>query len=476
MDDAARRDLLRELASLGSDADHHPALLQVFLPLPAHRQALDPRTLVIRGERGAGKTALFHVLRELAEQKVPASQVFHNLLTGTWVEGFSEVGTAHPATDVLDQWGLSVEDPAHFRAFWLGHLVGRLGSLRTDLPLPSEFGRAWLTWRGDPAAWVPVARAHVAALTTWLDRFEETTGELVFVSYDHLDKIGVTRPALRQGFASALLGMWLSLSNRYSRLRGKVFLREDLFRGALHGFADASKLETRSAVLHWSAEDLYRMFLRHLGASVGLRSWLEEGERTPVFVKDPILGFMPPSALPEESGFSQKAIAERIVGSQMGEGVKKGYTHRWIPNHLQDAHGAIVPRSMLNLFAFAAQAALGRGPQAQFSRLLHHTELQAALEKTSVYRVQELVEEHKVVSRVESLRRMMLLADRREVVERLSRAPALDDGFGTDGDAAFVELERLGVLKTREDGRIDVPDIYRFGFGIKRKGGVARAR
>ena len=476
MTDTARRELLRELAGFASDADHHKDLLHLFLPLPVHRLALDPRTLVVRGERGAGKTALFHMLRNLSERGVPQSQVFHNLGTGDWVEGFSEVGTAHPATDVLDQWGIAVTDPAVFRAFWLGHLVGRLSVRRPDLPLPVEFGDAWTAHRGDPAAWVPLARLHVAALTTWLDRFEETTDHLVFMSYDHLDKIGVTRPVLRQNFASALLGLWLSLSNRFARLRGKVFLREDLFQGALHGSADASKLETRSALLHWSAEDLYRMFLRHLGASAPLRAWLEEGKRGDVYTEDRILGFLPPEVLSEEAGFSPKRVAERLVGSQMGEGVKKGYTHRWIPNHLQDAHGAIVPRSILNLIAFAAQEALRRGPQAQFTRLLHHTELQGALEKTSRYRVQELVEEHKVVARVEALRGVTLLSERIEVLSRLSKPASIEDGFAGDGEAAFLELERLGVVKTREDGRIDVPDIYRFGFGIKRKGGVARPR
>lgn len=476
LDDTKRRELLLALTGLASDADHHPDLLRVFLPLPAHRQALEPRTLVVRGERGAGKTALFLMLRALAEREIPISQIFANLLSGEWVEGFSESGTFHPATDVLDQWGLDVTDPALFRTFWLGHLVGRLSTLRPGHPVPPAFAEAWTRHHGDPAAWVPAARAHLAALTTWLDVFDAKSHGYVFVSYDHLDKIGVTRPALRQGFASALLGLWLSLSNRYRNLRGKVFLREDLFQGALHGSADASKLETRSSLLHWSAEDLYRMLLRHLGASDPLREWLQSAEPSRVFTDSPVLGAMPPEVLPEEGGFCQRRVAERLAGPQMGEGVKKGFTHRWIPNHLQDAHGAIVPRSMLNLIAFAAQEALRRGPQGQYTRLLHHTELQAALEKTSRYRVQELVEEHKVVQRVEALRGMTLLSERAEVIQRLARRGPHPDGFEADGEQVFVELERLGVLKTREDGRIDVPDIYRFGFGIKRKGGVARPR
>ena len=82
-----------------------------------------------------------------------------------------------------------------------------------------------------------------------------------------------------------------------------------------------------------------------------------------------------------------------------------------------------------------------------------------------------------MVQRLEQLRNVVLLASRKALVTRLSQAPAdADDGYGADGDAVFDELVRLGVLKVRPDGRVDVPDIYRFGYGIKRKGGVARPR
>jgi hypothetical protein len=31
---------------------------------------------------------------------------------------------------------------------------------------------------------------------------------------------------------------------------------------------------------------------------------------------------------------------------------------------------------------------------------------------------------------------------------------------------------RLGVLELKKDGRIDMPDLYRVGFGLGRHGGV----
>lgn len=482
--DGRRRELLAELRGIGSDADAHDAgLLPVFLPLPSHVAALTPGKLIVRGERGAGKTALFHLLRELRRAKLELTAMFPGVgdLPSLWIEGFSERGKSHPSAEVLDQLAAAGADDGSLRAFWFGHLVGVLdgqdGRARTA---PEPFISAWKEHRTEPAKWVDVARQGIGSLTTWLDRFDDqcvADDRWVFVTYDHLDKIGIVQRDTRTRFASTLLAMWLSLGNRYERIRSKIFLREDLFQESVRGSTDASKLETRSVSLYWSTEDLYRMLLRHLGASDGLRAWLATGSNPLLLDARERFGWFPPAALPEEGRRSQRSFAEKLVGSLMGEGVKKGYTHRWIPNHLQDAHGLIVPRPFLNIVAFAAQRALDRGPKARYSRLLHHSELQSALERTSSYRAKELAEEHPVVERLEMLRGFVLLADRASMVERLSRsAMASDDGFGNDGEAVLEELLRLGVLQLRSDGRIDVPDIYRFGFGIKRKGGVARPR
>jgi len=166
------------------------------------------------------------------------------------------------------------------------------------------------------------------------------------------------------------------------------------------------------------------MLIRHLGAFDGLRDWLTTGTNIIPLTDRAELGWFPPEALPEDGRSSQRRFAEKLSGELMGEGVRKGFTYRWIPNHLQDAHGLIVPRPFLNIVGFAAQWALQRGPKAQYSRLLHYTELQAALEQTSLYRAKELAEEHPVVQRLELLRNMVLLTDRRTLVGRLgSPAP-----------------------------------------------------
>jgi hypothetical protein len=41
-----------------------------------------------------------------------------------------------------------------------------------------------------------------------------------------------------------------------------------------------------------------------------------------------------------------------------------------------------------------------------------------------------------------------------------------------DWEGVREDLQRLGLLETKRDGRIDMPDLYRVGFGLGRKGGV----
>ncbi len=51
------------------------------------------------------------------------------------------------------------------------------------------------------------------------------------------------------------------------------------------------------------------------------------------------------------------------------------------------------------------------------------------------------------------------------------QAAALATG-GSPHTARYIPLLELGVFRTRPDDRIDVPDLFLHGLGIKRRGGV----
>lgn len=500
-----------------------------FLWLPEYREALDPRVLVVRGERGAGKTALFHVFSMFASREgrlesveVPAWMRWESsfsLEKNRWLVGFSEEGTQHPSPLVLATFYREApQDSERLRHFWFGSLVGLLGewSLGEDAERKaamweklSPFWEVWRAARHAPSVWAPAVGAQVSLLLGVLDEIEqrlEREGRYLFVVYDQLDRIGLGDAVMQKESIKILLQIWQSFSSRYKRLRAKIFLREDLYQSVSRSYTDAGKLESLSCSMRWSVENLYRVLYRRMLASEELRGWLV-ALGFPVGIEDPEWGAYPPSMPPETEddpqlsipevlegaqgrseklrSVSQLSLMEAMVGRTMGAGVNKGYVHRWIPNHLSDANKAIVPRSMLNLFSFAASDALKRTPRAQAGRLLHHTALMEGLREASVYRMKELQEEYLFVQRLRLLRGMTLFAAQEEVEQKLSELPydGEEDGYGSDGKRVFTELERLGVLKVRkerradtpDERRVDMPDLYRLGLEIKRRGGVARA-
>jgi hypothetical protein len=473
LSDAERRQLLNDLCNLKSDDDD--AVSQDpkwFLPLDAHTRALRAETLIVRGGRGAGKSTLFHFLGHIRNQPALASTLGVSSTGETiWQEGFSSA-IDHPSLAVVGAFGATANDD-DCRFFWYGWLC-RCLALALEKDLPKGALTDALQAGAEPGAISSATRRQLDSLNCWMDDVERKGPNTVVITYDALDRIGSSQ-AVRQQMTASLLAMWLSLADRYRRIRPKIFVREDLFQGSLSAFADASKLDARSVSLDWRVEDLYRVLIKHMAnTSDALRVWIESSTKGIPLKQQGHIGWMPPEALPETGKLSQKYFVDHLAGEQMGGTIKKGFTYRWIPNRLQDAHARIVPRSILSLIRNAAEFAVNGAAGAKSLRLLTPSELQGALGLTSKRRVNELKEEFPVVGRLESLHGKTVMLDRKAALKALSAETSTPDGLGTDGEEVLRILIELGVMSERPDRRIDVPDIYRYGFGILRKGGVKR--
>lgn len=469
LDDEERRALLDELSRIPVDADADDDVIRTFLPNPIYERALDQRVFIVRGERGAGKTALFKLIHAASTKKIPLADLIPGAPQGTRIEGFSEAGTIHPPSDAVETFATTAT-PEALRAFWLGHLAARLhAEVYSGTGLPTAFGGAYAGHVTDPGRWVPAAQAALPDLYAWLDGLERGAKTTCFVIYDHLDRIAANQSEVRRKLATALLGLWLSLSQRYDRLRGKILLREDLFQAALTSFADATKLESRSVRIEWNPGRLYALLVRRMATFDKLRDWLVNVAEF-ALSKRKHLGHVPKPEFDEDE---QSRFANKLVGQYMGAGPTKGVSYKWLISHLQDANLRVTPRSILELVRGAAETALQRGPKATYRRLLDPTELQRSLEKASKRRVDELREDYPIVGSLESLRGETLFLSKKEVLAAL-RGFSKNAPSRPDPNDALDELLRIGVLSDRGSDRIDVPDIIRYEFGIKRKGGVRR--
>lgn len=462
-----REELLRVVAQVASPEELSPPHpLATFLPLHPHRRALKTEVVVVLGSRGAGKTALFNLVRDPAS--APKLRAFFEdeyLPEGTWFDAFSIEGTQHPDPGILAAYAPKAQDLT-LRAFWMLHLLRRVLEVVPGLVTPPPAVASALEAPvADVGAWLPGAEANIGAVHATLDaadRALKAADRLVFAAYDNLDLIGPFDPSVRRRYIRTLLALWLSYASRYKNLRGKIFLRDDLFDAEELGFADASKLRPASESLTWDHGSLYRVVVRHLVTrSAAMRAFLADVPG--LVVRDRGEFGWTPGELSNEV---QRDLVAKLAGKVIGKGVIKGYTHTWILNRLSDARRQITPRAMLWFFAFAGQEALEH-PRRRRYALLNGGDLLVAVQKTSRERVSELKDEYPLVKRIENLRGMKIPLDRAEVVQRLEAAvPGELEAAPERGEVIFAELLRLGVLGVSEAGEVDVPDIYRYRFAI----------
>jgi hypothetical protein len=250
-------------------------------------------------------------------------------------------------------------------------------------------------------------------------------------------------------------------------------------------FAESSKLLLAKVELKWSPQDLYCLVMQQLANSrVGedLRSHSLDLRWQPVDNVYPV-----PVRLASGQVQLLRSMVEALAGPWMGKDKKRGYTFTWIPTHLSDAQGRLSPRSILLAFQRAAEWTESNRPD--YPLPLHYEGLHAGVVDASTNRVNELREDYPWVPPLldalhgtsvpltvndlltrwtEPVRSETLHAARewqRLPPRRYSLTPS-------DPQALLADLVSLAVLYETSDARYNMPDIFRVGFGIKRRGGV----
>jgi hypothetical protein len=133
---------------------------------------------------------------------------------------------------------------------------------------------------------------------------------------------------------------------------------------------------------------------------------------------------------------------------------------------------------MLNLFSLAAEDEMEHH-RAPDNLLLAPESVSVAIEQVSERRIKELVEEFPWLASVQQvLRGQRVPMERIEMADLLSTISHWPERKPrrTEPEAVIDELLRIGVFRITLDRRIHVPDIYLYGFGLKRSGGIRRPK
>jgi hypothetical protein len=370
-------------------------------------------------------------------------------------------------------------DPRHI---WRAIVAAQIG-----FPEPFPSGK----WE-DKVFWVTEHPEEYDELLYKADDRLKNAGKVRLILFDALDRLADDwqhiRPLVRSLFQVAL-------DLRACRaIRTKLFVRPDMIEDHdIITFPDSSKLLATKVPLTWQRSDLYALlfqclsnapdergmaFRNHCREEFGL-GWEQDFESQAWIV---------PNRLRSDEE-KQKEVFHAITGPTMGggsSGHKRGFPYTWLPNHLLDGRGQVSPRS----FCAALRHAVMNPIPDEWDFPLNYRAIQAGVREASRIRVDEITREDYpwVQKLMEALsKRVIVPCGAEEIFSLWQKEGAIDNLRNLVGEdliklppqhldqgpeGILKDLEAMGLILRLRDGRIQMPDVYRIGFGLGRKGGV----
>ena len=466
-----RRAIVEAVPITTSNYGESPSLAQVYVP-PSHIKALRLDCNLVIGGRGVGKSFWASALR-LNEIRGQLGQAISELRNARVFAGFGTKSDidAYPDGDsfsnLLDRGRKPYDIWRSVVARWLSSIV--------ETPIPKD------SW-GNTVEWVVSNPEIFARLLHDANKHFSSTGQQGLIIFDALDRTSTDWRTM-DNIVRDLLRVILQLK-AFPLLHGKVFLREDQFGRTITDFPDASKLLATRVELSWAPHDLHGLLWQLLCNAPGesgqcLRAvYKEKAGKAPIAQGETW-------RLTEDAkreGQVQRNLFEALAGPWMGRDRRRGIPYIWSVSHLADARGQASPRSFLAAIRAAAEASDERYPD--YAYPLHYESIKRGVQTASEIRVSEMAEDYPWVrTLMEPLRGTTVPCDFGVIVG--SWDARFPDGPQTVGSHRLPpqhfengwhgireDLQRLGIFETMKDGRINMPDLYRIGFGLGRRGGV----
>lgn len=482
--DAVRRGLteLDPAAAASISGDGAVRSEDIFAPAE-HIHALDPASTLVLGARGAGKSFWASALAQDATRSLTATLYPRLRLNEIDVAvGFSGGEDGRTTPDLINELVPEDDTGSKARAVWRATVIHALREATGQAPER-----------------ISTLAARLEATEDWKDELEagmqRLQGRRLLVLFDAIDALSTDWDRLRM-LVDELLKLAWGL-RAIPSVRVKLFLRPDQLDELELGFVELSKMRAKAAELDWSEVDLYGMLFARLGLhedetiANGFNALLAE-LRLPQAPKDHA---NVKNWLISHDSDAQRRLFERFAGPYMGAGPRKGRTYDWPMNHLADGWGEVTPRSFLILMQAAGKAAQKRSAMVQQGNeaglIIVPENIRDGLRAASEVRVDQLAVEYPWVKRaLTPLARLKVPNKAREfykrwrdetTMEAIDRAatrerflppvPTFENPI--DREAALAtRMIGIGLLTLREDGRIDMPDLFRVGAELLRKGGV----
>lgn len=468
-----REAMIEALPITTSNHGEVPSQRDMYMP-PAHAKALRLTCNLVVGARGVGKSFW---TAALSDPHVRASLIgeVKELAQANVYIGFGSKPNidAYPDKDTFSKLLKNGHAPYDI---WRGVVVRWLRVTLGEVAPTASMG--------ETVDWVKKNPEQVARLAQQVDAVLQTQGRFGMIIFDALDRSSddwtemdhIVRDLLR-------VVLWLK---SFPRLHAKVFLREDQASRTITNFPDASKLLATQAFLTWELNDLHGLLWQML-----VNAQESHGETLRSVYHD-VRGSIPPEQadifhIPidvKRNNAAQRALFEKLAGAWMGNGPNRGVPYVWSVSHLADGHGRTSPRSFLAAIRQAAEHTSENYPLHGLP--LHYESIKSGVQKASAIRVSEMAEDYPWVTDVmRPLKGRTVPCEFAIISDLWTQNPTPDlfpssalppqHAYG-DWEGIRQDLQRIGIFETMKDGRVNLPDLYRVGFGLGRRGGVKPVR
>jgi hypothetical protein len=450
-----------------------PGIEHVYTP-PAHEKALRLEASLVIGSRGVGKSFWTAAINDEKIRSELGNSI-HELKNTSVYIGFSTKDDidAYPDKETFTQLlGQGFTPYEIWRA-----VAARWMSKTTCSYIPS---RDW----SDTVEWVRDNPEQVTRLFQSANAVFELEDKRALILFDALDRCSdnwqemdnIVRDLLR-------VTLWLK---SYSKIYTKVFLRTDQFPRQIMDFPDASKIWAAKVELTWQIHDLHGLLWQLLCNAQGERGAILRNLYEKAVGQPPIQGGSNSWSLANKvkrDEPEQRKLFQKLAGSYMGKDQRRGIPYVWVVRHLADGKGQTSPRSFLAAIRSAAEDSLGKYPD--YKDALHYESIKRGVQEASSIRIKEVAEDYPWITELlNPLERLNVPCEFSAIEERWdseflkglgtltskNRLPPQNLKEGWPG--IRKDLERIGLFEMLQDGRVNMPDLYRIGFRLGRKGGV----
>ena len=457
----------------------HVAKIEDLYAPEKHAVALDPTIPIVVGSRGSGKSFWSSVLGQTETLK-EAAIAYPKLGLSVLIVRFGYTGVGGPdgiSQEAIDKYVPAVATLEDAKAFWWATILSAAAqSAGKSSSRPGKFIVAGMDWEEREDLLI----SHEHRL--------RAEGKILLIVYDALDTVARTWPRRRLLTEALLEVVWAMRA--YRSIRVKLFLRPDQIEDDALRFVELPKLRTGAVRLAWSWTDLYGLLYSRLASS-------SVSEIRRAFNKLLVANELPKpnrkailtrrwSLIHDEE--DQKKLMIEFSGPFMGTGsyaYKKGSTYEWPLKHTADAHAEVTPRSFLGLMNAAAK--YGAAPA---DKVLTPDGIRHGLREASKTRVDQLHQEFPWIKGVLAPLAGLLLPQDEQIVFDVWKNAGTINALVADAkrhsyllpfknQEAHKEeelskmLEEIGVMYRRNDGRLDMPDLFRVAAKLLKKGALA---